>query len=98
MQITRSKIAALVIALGYLAIVIAASGWDIEGVGIICLLLPLPMAFIWFPDEIAGFLNTFGKGGYTRFNSETPAFMFTLVGWLFLVGYLPLLACLLGHK
>jgi hypothetical protein len=98
MQFTRGKILALVIAIGYLAVPIAVSGWDTEGVAIICLVLSLPLAFIWFPDEVADFLNSFGKSGYTKFNSETPAFMLTLVGWLCLLGYLPLLAFLLGHK
>lgn len=96
MQVTRSKILGLVIALGYIAIAVAMSGWDTEGVAVICLSLSLPLAFIWFPDEIAAYTRIAAKGG-GRFNTETPASMVTLVGWLCLVGYLPLLAYLLAH-
>ena len=93
MQFTRSKIIALVIALGYLVTAIVMWGWDTGGLAIICVCLSLPLAFIWFPEVIH---EVFGREG-TRFTTETPAPVVTLVGWLFLVGYAPLLAYLLGH-
>jgi len=95
LQVTPSKILALVIALGYLATAVAMSGWDTEGVAVFCLILLLPLAFIWFPDEIETFTVIVAKRPYGRITSETHASMVMLVGWLCLVGYLPLLAYLL---
>src|ERR1700675_4643144 len=80
MQVTGSKIFALVIALGYIATAIAMSGWDIRGGAAICLMLSLPLAFIWFPDEIGAFTRLVARRGYGRIDTETPAFMLTLVG------------------
>ena len=97
MQVTRSKIFGLVIALGYLATAIAMSGGDTKGVVVICLCLSLPLAFIWFPEEIGALTAIVAKRPYGRITTETPASMVTLVGWLCLVGYLPLLAYLLAH-
>jgi hypothetical protein len=94
-QVTRSKILALVIALGYLAAAVAMFGWDTKGAAVICLCLSLPLAFIWFPDEIEAFTAMVAKRPYGRITSETPATMVTIVGWLLLLGYLPLLAYLL---
>lgn len=97
MHVTRSKMLGLVIALGYLATAVAMSGWDTKGVAIVCLCLSLPLAFIWFPHEIASLDAMIAKRPYGRITSGIPAFMVTLVGWLCLVGYLPLLAYLLAH-
>ncbi len=98
MEITRSKITALVIAIGYLVTAVVMSGWDTEGVAIMCLMLSLPLAFIWLPDEISAYCSPTTRFGIGRgFNSPTPASMVTLVGWLCLVGYLPLMAYLLAH-
>ena len=97
MQVTRSKILGLVIALGYLATAVAISGWDTKGVAVFCVSLSLPLAFIWFPDEIGAFTAIVARRPYGRITTETPASMVTLVGWLCLVGYLPLLAYLLAH-
>ena len=74
------------------------SGWDTKGAVAICLFLSLPLAFIWFPDEIADFSNTAIKTGYGQIDTETPPIMLTIVGWLCLVGYLPPIAFLLAHK
>jgi hypothetical protein len=96
LEITRSKLVGLVIAVGYVAAAIATSGWDTKGFAVICLCVSLPLAFIWFPDEIAAYTAYVAKLPYSRMNSETPAPMVTAVGWLWLVGYLPLLAYLLA--
>jgi hypothetical protein len=93
MKVTPSKIAAIVVALGYLATSLAIGGWDTEGLPIVCLLLALPLTFIWFPDF---FHEHLGRAN-SRFTNETPAFMFVVVGWLWLVGYLPLLMYLLAR-
>jgi hypothetical protein len=93
MEITPSKVFALAIALVYLAASIVLGGWDTEGIAIVCLMLLLPLCFIWFPDFVH---DRIGRAN-TRFTSETPAFMVEVVGWLWLVGYLPLLAYLLAR-
>jgi hypothetical protein len=97
MEVTRSKIFGLVIALGYLAIAIATSSWDTKGVALMCLSLSLPLAFIWFPDEIGAFTGVVARGGLGRINTETPAFMVSLSGWLCLVVVLPLIAYFATH-
>jgi hypothetical protein len=86
LQVTRGKILGLLIALGYLVTAVVVSGWDIEGVALTCLSVLLPLAFIWFPDEIAAFTAMVAKRPYGRINTETPAPMVMLVGWLWLVG------------
>ena len=97
MEVTRSKLLGLAIALGYLVAVVAIFGWDTKGLAVICLCVSLPLAFIWFPDEIAAYTAYVARLPYSRMNSETPAPMVTAVGWLWLVGYLPLLAYLLAR-
>jgi hypothetical protein len=96
LQVTRSKLLELVIALGFLVAAVVMWGWDTEGLAQVCLCLSLPLGFIWFPDEIAAFTRRAAERG-SRFNTPTPAPVVTLVGWLFLVGYAPLLAYLLGR-
>jgi hypothetical protein len=97
LEVTRGKFLGLTIALGYLAAVAAIFGWDANGVATICLCVSLPLVFIWCPDEIAAYTAYVAKLPYSRMNSETPAPMVTAVGWLWLVGYLPLLAYLLAR-
>jgi hypothetical protein len=97
MQVTRSKIIALVIALGYLAPVIVVAGWDIQGAGVMCLMLSMPLVFIWFPEKVEAHTRRLAERTYSRIDTETPAFVVTLVGWVWLVGYLPLLAYLLAR-
>jgi hypothetical protein len=95
MEVTRSKVLGLIIALSYLATAIAMAGWDAEGVAIMSLCLSVPVAFIWFPDEIGAFTDIVARGGWGRINTETPPFMISLSGWLFLVVVFPLIAYLL---
>jgi hypothetical protein len=51
----------------------------------------LPLAFIWFPDEI-GSVTGYFRTGYV--NVQTPGIMISIMGWFFLVG-LPVLAYLI---
>jgi|tagenome__1003787_1003787.scaffolds.fasta_scaffold20906881_3 hypothetical protein len=98
MVVTRSKILAVVIAFGYITVAVVMSGWDTRGVFCIGLIVMVPLALIWFPDEISAYCspNTrfyVGRG----FDSPTPPFMVTLSGWVGLVGFLPLLAYLFSR-
>jgi hypothetical protein len=97
MQVTRGKLLGLAIALGYFATAIAMSGWETKGAATIFLCVSLPLAFIWFPEEIAAYTVWAAKQPYGRMNTETPASMITVCGWLWLGGYLPLLAYLLAR-
>ena len=95
MDVTRSKLFALVIALGYLGAAIATSGWDTKGVAEMCLVLSLPLALIWFPDELSPW--TYYNGGWGRYTKVSPPFALSLSGWLCLVVVLPLIAYLATH-
>jgi hypothetical protein len=95
MRITRTKIVALVIALAYVAVPIVMSGWDAEGIATLCLMVSLPLAFIWFPEEISAYTARLTKRSLSSIDTPTPGPVVTLVGWVWLVGYLPLLAYLL---
>ena len=68
MRVTPSKIVALVIAVGYLVSAIVMWGGDAR----VCLYLFLPLALIWFPDEIAERSRRVAERG-SRFNTPTPA-------------------------
>jgi len=52
-----------------------------------CAALLVPLAFIWFPDEI-GSVTGYFRSGYV--NTQTPGIMITIIGWFFLLG-LPVL-------
>ncbi len=80
MQITVGKILSLVIAIGYAIIAVSyagAAGWKWSA-GLL-----LPLAFIWFPEEI-GNLTGYFRTGYV--NVQTPGAIISLLGWFFLVG------------
>jgi hypothetical protein len=96
MQVTRSKIIALAFALGYLATAVVMWGWDAGGLATISVCLLLPLGLIWFPDEVEAYTRKAADRDYSRMWPATPALVVTFVGWLFLVGYAPLLAYLLG--
>jgi hypothetical protein len=97
MQVTRSKIIALVIALGYLVPVFVMADWDINVLGVMCLMVLAPLGFIWFPEKVEAHTRRLAERTYSEIDTETPAFLVTLVGWVWLLGYLPLLAYLLAR-
>jgi hypothetical protein len=81
-EITIGKIISVLIALGYVIAIIVHSGLSVVLIKAAILLLPL--ALIWFPEEIGSFTGYVGRGGYV--NNETPPIMITIMGWFFLVG------------
>jgi hypothetical protein len=85
MEITKSKIAGLAVALVYVVIGIVSECGLTTGVGNLCLALLFPLALIWFPDE----MGAVGRG-WVRINSESPGVLVAAMSWFFLVGF-PLL-------
>lgn len=84
MQITVAKLVATVIACGYVvAMIVEANGATVD-VAKGSLVLLLPMVLIWFPDEIGGFTGYVGHGAHV--DTETPSFLVSAAGWIFLVG------------
>jgi hypothetical protein len=83
MAITTSKILSVLVALGYIAAHVIRYGITMAPVGIAIALL-VPLALIWFPDEIGGFTGFVGHGDYV--DKETPPILVTFMGWFFLVG------------
>ena len=96
MVITRIKLLALAIALGYVVAAVVTAGWDTKGVVVMCIVLSAPLALIWFPEDIADYTKV--TRGITGRYRESPAPALTFLGWLGLFGYLPLLAYLLARK
>jgi hypothetical protein len=88
MQITIGKILAVLIALAYvIAMTVHASSVTVDVFkGSVALLLPL--ALIWFPDELGSMTGYLGRGG--KINTETPPILVSIAGWFLLAG-LPVL-------
>ena len=88
-----SKVVALFIALGYAVAITIHEGRVTPVVIQGCAVLLLPLALIWFPEEIGGFTGYVSRGGHI--DTETPPALVSFMGWLFLVG-MPVLALFLG--
>ena len=93
MQITIGKILGLLIALGYAVAMIVQSGGITLQVFKGCVVLLLPLALIWFPDELGSLIGYVGRGG--NIDTETPPILVSVAGWFFLIG-LPVLMYFLG--
>jgi hypothetical protein len=85
-QVTTAKLLSLVIAVVYAALLIANQSAETAFKG--CAVLLLPLALIWFPDQLGGMTGYVGRGG--NIDTETPPVLVSIMGWLFLVG-LPVL-------
>ena len=94
MRVTLPKIAALLVASGYVAISVAgvAGSPSARHELAYLLLLLFPLALIWFPEAIGSATGFIGHGFVDR---ETPPWLVSAAGWFFLVGF-PLLLWLLG--
>jgi hypothetical protein len=76
-----SRIASLVIAIGYL--VAALVGGQTSVVFLVAGALLVPLALIWFPEVIG---QATGNLGGRSINRETPAVLVSVAGWFLLVG------------
>ena len=88
-QVTISKVLALLLAVGY----IVAAGFSRQGLpfaGTVALGVLIPLALIWFPDEIDTWTRTWRNARLTTLpTSPSPPWALVAMGWVFLVG-LPL--------
>jgi hypothetical protein len=80
MQVTFGRVLSLVIAICYAIVAVHWGGADYWRW---CLGLLLPLALIWFPEEI-GELTGYYKTGYV--NVQTPGVIVGCLGWFLLVG------------
>jgi len=94
MQVTIGKLLSLLITLGYVIAYIVASGGIEVGVLRLCVYLLIPLALIWFPDELGGFTGYIGRGG--NIDTPSPSILISFFGWLFLVG-IPVLGFWFGR-
>jgi hypothetical protein len=78
-----SKVAAAVIAFGYVLGIVISEGGLTPEVLKESLVLVLPLALIWFPDEIGSFTGYVGHNGTV--DTETPPAIVAGLGWFFLV-------------
>ena len=87
MQISISKVAALLLALGYIiAAWLSGEGWPFAVTVAVGTLIPLVL--IWFPEEIDGWMRLWRRGGTTGLQMRpSPAWLIVIMGWVFLVGF-----------
>ena len=95
MEITISKIAAVVIAIGYAIAIVVNVGFKIHATS--ALLLAVPLALIWFPEELGSYTGYVSRG--STIDTETPPFIVAGLGWLLLVLIgVPIVAISLGYE
>lgn len=99
MRITFGKVLSLVIALAYVTIAIVSEISTRHGltsaIPVLCAVLLMPLALIWFPEELGSFTGYLGRGG--RIDTESPPGLVSFMGWFFLVG-MPVLVGILSYQ
>ena len=88
------KLVSLAIALAYLVAASVAEGGVTLNVGKLCLVLLIPLALIWFADELGGFTGYTFRG--PTVDEESPGILVAGMGWFFLVG-IPIVAYAIGQ-
>jgi hypothetical protein len=88
-----SRAASLIVAAGYLVFAVQNATPTVSALVMFCLALLFPLALIWFPEQIGG-LSWWGTIPITQ---DSPPFLVSTIGWVFLVG-LPLLIAILTRK
>lgn len=81
MEVTIGKLVSVVIALVYVVLLLVNQSVKTAVEGSAILLIPL--ALIWFPDELGSVLGYVGGG---NINTETPPILVSIMGWFLLVG------------
>lgn len=83
-----AKILSLIISFVYLLIAYISGGGEFLLKTFAILLLPL--ACIWFGDEIGTYMGWVGGESITKITSESPGWLVRSMGWFLLIG-LPLI-------
>lgn len=86
MQVTISKMAALLLALAYiLAACVTREGWPFAGT--VVLGVSLPLGLIWFPNEVEYWFRSKRNYGIPGLRVHpSPPWLLVTLGWAFLVG------------
>jgi hypothetical protein len=96
MEITRGKILGLVVALAFVVVNIAYGVGFLpkifKGCPVLFPISLLSLALIWFPDLLGSAKGPIGHG---QVDKETPQFLVSFMGWLFLIVGGPLIAFLM---
>jgi hypothetical protein len=89
MVVTYSKLASLAIAIVYVAAGVFTGDATLGDITRLCMMLLIPLALIWFPDEL-GTVAPMRRGGKWTTQggiwSESPGVLVATMGWFFLVG------------
>jgi hypothetical protein len=83
MSFTITRIVALFLAVGYI-VAAGFSGEDWPFVVTIVLGVLIPLALIWFPEEIDGFFRSAANPGLSP--NASPGWLVAAIGWVLLVG------------
>jgi hypothetical protein len=94
MEITISKTVSVVIAIGYAIALGVTMGFYAAGSVLITV---VPLGLIWFPEVVGSITGYVGHG--QTIDAETPPFIVSFLGWLFLVLIgIPIVAIALGYE
>jgi hypothetical protein len=86
MEITISKLIALLLGLGY---IIAAwlSPNGLTFAGTVALGVAVPLSLIWFPEEIDSWARMYRKRGLPSLQLKpSPPWLLAVMGWVLLIG------------
>lgn len=81
------RLASLAIALAYVIAIAISEGGATETLVKVSMFLLLPLALIWFPDELGETTGYVWRG--SQVNVPSPPILVSVMGWVLLVG-LPL--------
>ena len=84
-QVSIGRVLGLLIACGYVVLMIVSQHGVTAQVLKGCLVLLFPLALIWFPEQIGDATGYF-VGHMMYVDKSTPPILITIIGWLFLIG------------
>jgi hypothetical protein len=88
-----SRVASLLVAVCLLVFAVQSTTPTISALAVLCFALLIPLALIWFPEQIGGM----GWWGTIPITGDSPPFLVSTIGWVFLVG-LPVLIAIVARS